>query len=88
MSGLYHLTAPNPVTNRELMAAYRTAVGRSFGMPSPAPIVKLGALLLGSDPSLALTGRRCVPRRLLTEGYRFRVTSITEAVASAVVAAA
>lgn len=88
MSGLYHLTAPNPVTNRELMAAYRTAVGRSFGMPSPPPIVKLGARLLGSDPSLALTGRRCIPRRLLADGYEFRITSITEAVASAVHTAA
>jgi hypothetical protein len=84
MSGLYHLTAPNPVPNRELMAAYRKAVGRSFGMPSPAVVVKAGASLLGSDPALALTGRRCIPRRLLDEGYQFQVANIDDAVRLAV----
>ena len=84
MTGLYHLTAPTPVQNRDLMAAYRSAVGRSFGIPSPSFIVKTGAMLLGSDPALALTGRRCVPRRLLDEGYEFHVTSIDEAVKLAV----
>ena len=87
MAGLYHLAAPNPVRNRELMAAYRSAVGRTFGMPSPAAVVKLGAALLGSDPSLALTGRRCIPRRLLDEGHTFSVTTIDEAVRSAIAAA-
>lgn len=84
MTGLYHLAAPTPVHNRELMAAYRSAVGRSFGIASPGVIVKAGAMLLGSDPSLALTGRRCVPRRLLDEGYQFRVAAIDEAVKLAV----
>lgn len=84
MKGLYHLAAPEPVRNHELMAAYREAVGRSFGIPSPAGVVKVGAFLLGSDPSLALTGRRCVPHRLLDEGHRFQVTNIEEAVRLAV----
>jgi NAD dependent epimerase/dehydratase family enzyme len=26
---------------------------------------------MGSDSALALTGRRCVPRRLLTAGFEF-----------------
>ena len=82
--GLYHLAAPEPVTNTEMMAAYRSAVGRGFGLPSPAFITRIGAWLLGSDPALAITGRRCVPQRLLDEGYPFRSTSISEAVAAAV----
>ncbi len=84
MEGLYHLTGPTPARNRELMAAYRRAVGRRFGLPSPGPITTVGAWLLGSDPALALTGRRAVPQRLLDEGHRFTVTSIDDAVASAV----
>ncbi len=84
MSGLYHLTAPSPVANCELMAAYRHAVGRRFGIPSPGIITEIGAWLLGSDPALALTGRRCIPGRLLDEGYEFKVTSIDEAVRLAV----
>lgn len=84
MSGLYHLTSPNPEQNTELMAAYRNAVGRSFGLPTPAVLAKLGAWLLGSDPSLALSGRRCVPARLLNDGYEFTTTSLNEAVSAAV----
>lgn len=84
MDGLYHLTSPTPVTNAELMAAYRRAVGRSFGLPAPALATRVGALLLGSDPALALTGRRCVPARLLAEGYEFASIDLDDAVARAV----
>lgn len=87
MEGLYHVTAPSPVPNAALMAAYRHAVGRRFGLPAPAPLTKMGAWLLGSDPALALTGRRCVPTRLLADGYEFRQTDIDATVAQAVAAA-
>lgn len=84
MSGLYHVTAPEPVRNADMMAAYRRAVGRRFGLPGPGFVTHIGARLLGSDPALALTGRRAVPRRLLEEGYEFRVPGFEDAVARAV----
>jgi uncharacterized protein len=71
MSGTYHLTSPHPVTNDEMMATYRHLLGRRFGLPSPALVARLGAPLLGTSATLALTGRRCVPTRLLAEGHRF-----------------
>lgn len=86
MSGLYHLTAPNPVRNEEMMRTYREAAGRRFGLPSPRLITTIGAWVLGSDPGLALVGRRCVPGRLLSEGYQFKVTDFGDAVAEAVAA--
>lgn len=72
MGGTYHATSPNPVTNAEMMATYRRLVGRRVGLPTPAIVARLGAPLLGSSASLALTGRRCVPTRLLDEGFVFR----------------
>ncbi len=84
MDGLYHLAAPTPVRNAELMAAYREAVSRSFGIPTPKMVATIGAWLLGSDPALALTGRRCIPARLLAEGHTFRSTNIGDTVRSAV----
>lgn len=84
MSGLYHLTSPNPVRNHEMMASYRKAVGREFGLPAPGFVTSIGAWLLGSDPGLALTGRRCVPTRLLSEGFEFEQTDFDHVVASAV----
>ena len=72
MRGTYHVTSPNPVTNAEMMATYRRLLGRRLGLPAPAIVAKLGAPLLGSSASLALTGRRCVPTRLLDEGFEFQ----------------
>ncbi len=83
MSGLYHVTSPNPVQNRDMMAAFRRAVGRSFGIGAPSVITKIGAWVLGSDPALALTGRRCVPARLLADGMQFEVVEIDRAVTNA-----
>lgn len=72
MRGTYHVTSPNPVTNAEMMATYRRLLGRRLGLPAPALVARLGAPLLGSSASLALTGRRCVPTRLHTEGFEFQ----------------
>ncbi len=71
MRGTYHVTSPNPVTNAEMMATYRRLLGRRIGLPTPAVVARLGAPLLGSSASLALTGRRCVPTRLLEAGFAF-----------------
>jgi len=79
MAGLWHVTSPNPVTNAEMMATYRELLGRRLGLPAPVPVTYLGATLLGSDPALALTGRRCVPTRLLREGFEFSVPTFSEA---------
>ncbi|WP_204003937.1 epimerase [Virgisporangium aurantiacum] len=71
MADVVHATSPNPVRNAELMAALRRVLRRPPAPPTPAPLVRVGALLLRTDPALALTGRRCVPRRLLDAGFGF-----------------
>jgi uncharacterized protein len=71
MTGTYHVTSPNPVTNDTMMATYRRLLGRRFGLASPALLAKLGAPILGSSASLALTGRRVVPTRLIERGFVF-----------------
>lgn len=75
-----HLTAPNPVQNRDMMRTLRAAFRRPWSPPTPRPLVHLGALLMRTDPALALTGRRCVPRRLLDAGFAFEVPTFDEAV--------
>ena len=71
IAGIVHVTAPNPIQNRDMMAALRGALRRPWAPPTPKPLVHLGAALMGSDPALALTGRRCVPRGLLAAGFQF-----------------
>ncbi len=71
MDGVVHVTSPNPVRNRDMMAGLRSAVHRPWSPPTPTPLVHVGAVLLRTDPALALTGRRCIPRVLSDAGFEF-----------------
>lgn len=81
LTGVVHATGPEPVRNRDLMAALRRAVHRPAAPPTPGILVRLGAVLLRTDPALALTGRRAVPARLLASGFRFTHADLDEALA-------
>ncbi|MCO5970106.1 epimerase [Actinoallomurus soli] len=71
MAGVVHATSPSPVRNRELMATLRSLQRRPPAPPTPTPLLRLGALVLRTDPALALLGRRCVPARLSDAGFTF-----------------
>jgi len=70
--GAYLATSPNPVSNADFMRELRATLGVPFGLPSAAWMVRLGAaVLLRTDPDLALHGRYCVSRRLEHDGFEF-----------------
>lgn len=81
LEGVVHVTSPNPIQNREMMAALRSALHRPWSPPTLRPLVHIGALLMRTDPALALTGRRCVPRRLLDAGFTFEHDTFSDAIA-------
>ncbi len=71
MNGTYLATSPHPVTNQEMMSSFRNILGKKIGLPTPAIVARLGAPFLGSSGNLALYGRRCIPQRLIDEGFKF-----------------
>ena len=73
-SGIYNATGPNPVTNATFMSTLRSALHRPWSPPTPSLAVRLGTYFMGTEASLALTGRRCVPSRLLAEAFTFHHT--------------
>jgi hypothetical protein len=76
-TGAYNATGPTPVTNADFMRALRTALGRPWSPPTPAWAVKFGArFIMRADASLALSGRRCVPRRISDEGFVVKHTDL------------
>ena len=79
LEGVIHVTSPNPVRNADLMAALRKVLHRPAALPTPAVLVRLGSLVLRSDPALALTGRRCLPGRLLEAGFVFEYPELSRA---------
>jgi uncharacterized protein len=79
MRGVYVVTAPGPVRNEQFMAELRRAAGRPWSPRVPETVVRMGAWMMRTDPELALLGRRCVPARLLAEGFAFRFPELRAA---------
>ncbi|MDB6139862.1 MAG: epimerase [Verrucomicrobiaceae bacterium] len=81
MRGVYNATGPSPVPNAGFMRELRRALHRPWSPPTPAWAVPIGCWFMGTEPVLALTGRRGIPRRLLREGFTFQHPCLPEALA-------
>jgi uncharacterized protein len=76
LSGPVNVTAPEPVTNKELSRTLGRVLRRPAFAPVPALAVKT---LYGEMASIVTTGQRAVPERLTGAGYRFRRPGLEEA---------
>lgn len=81
--GPVNLTAPEPVTNREVTAAMGRVMGRPTLLSVPAPALRLA---LGELSGEVLGSVRAVPRRLLDSGFSFARPGIEEALRAALAA--
>jgi uncharacterized protein (TIGR01777 family) len=78
--GPLNLTAPEPVTNKELS---RT-LGRVLRRPAIAPVPALAVkILYGEMAEIVTTGQRAVPAGLTKLGYRFRQPDLEAALRDA-----
>jgi uncharacterized protein (TIGR01777 family) len=77
VSGVVNLTAPNPVTNRELSKALGRALHRPASMPVPG--FALDLMYGGEFGAVLRGGQRVLPRRALDLGYEFRHPELDEA---------
>ncbi len=77
LQGVFNLTAPAPVTQREFCAAMQRQFRTLPGMPVPSPVMRL---MLGEMAGeLLLTGQRVVPAALQDAGFTFRYPTIDDA---------
>ncbi|HXO20989.1 MAG TPA: TIGR01777 family oxidoreductase [Thermoanaerobaculia bacterium] len=67
--GPFNLSAPNPVTSRELARELGRVLHRPSFLPTPAFALRLA---MGEMADMVLAGQRAVPRQLLARGYPFR----------------
>ncbi len=81
LSGVFNATGPYPATNAEFMRELRHALHRPWSPPVPAWATRIGAFFMRTEPSLALTGRRCRPRRFLECGFHFEFPELRRALA-------
>lgn len=77
--GTYNAVGPKPVTNGEFMAELRDVLHRPWSPPAPAWAIRIGARLMKSEPSLALTGCRAMPKRWGGAGFTFEFSDLRRA---------
>jgi uncharacterized protein (TIGR01777 family) len=79
VNGAVNMTAPQPVTNREMA----TALGRALHRPSfvPAPAFALRLVLGEMADAMILNGQRVLPRVALNGGFTFQYASLDQALA-------
>ena len=82
LSGMIHCSSPEPVTNTNFMHALRSSLKIGFGLPNPSMLVKIGAIFIGTEAPLVLTGRRVVPAKLEEHNFVFRYPAIDEALSN------
>jgi uncharacterized protein len=78
--GPVNVTAPEPVTNKELSRTLGRVLRRPAFAPVPALAVKA---LYGGMASIVTTGQRAVPTRLQELGYEFRRSDLEQALRAA-----
>ena len=71
--GVFNVSAPHPVTNREFAKALGRALRRPAILPAPGFALKV---LLGEFAGSVLTGQRVVPAHAQALGYHFRYPEI------------
>ncbi|MFJ7334693.1 TIGR01777 family oxidoreductase [Streptomyces sp. NPDC101116] len=80
LSGPFNITAPNPVTNREVTAAMGRVLHRPTLFPVPAAVLRT---VLGEMAGDVLGSARILPARLLESGFRFAFPEIEGAIRAA-----
>jgi uncharacterized protein len=77
--GTFNCTAPQPVTNVNFVRSLRTEMNVYFGLPVPAVLLSLGAMIIGTEPELVLKSRKVYPQRLLDNGFVFEFPDLKSA---------
>jgi uncharacterized protein len=77
--GIYNCSAPNPITNKELMKQLRKKLNVGIGIPAPAWLLEIGTFFLSTESELVLKSRFVLPERALKEGFVFKYQNLGDA---------
>lgn len=80
-NGVVNCTAPYAVTNAEQMRILRK---NKPGLPMPTWLLKLGAIIIGTETELILKSRWVQPKRLEDKGFTWLYPTLGEAVSAIV----
>ena len=79
MIGVVNIVSPKPIQNKDFMSELRKSLKMSIGIPSPKPILKIGAKIIGTETELVLKSRNVIPERLQENGFEFEFDTLEKA---------
>jgi uncharacterized protein (TIGR01777 family) len=79
LQGAFNCSSPNPVDNKTLMKTFRQVMKVKIGLPSPAWLLEIGAVIINTETELILKSRWVVPEKLLNAGYTFKYPYLEDA---------
>jgi uncharacterized protein (TIGR01777 family) len=79
LQGAINITAPNPVSNAEMMKLLRQVCRVPIGLPAADWMLEIGAFFLRTETELIIKSRRVVPGHLLRSGFEFQFPTILKA---------
>jgi uncharacterized protein len=78
-AGVLVAATDQPVRNGDLMATLRRHLHRPPAPPTPAALLRIGAVALRSDPALGQTGRHATSKVLRESGFAYRFATLDAA---------
>jgi uncharacterized protein len=79
VTGFINVSAPNPVANNTFMQIFRNTMRMPFGLPTPAWLLKIGAVIIKTETELILKSRWVIPQKLMDWNFSFTFKTIDKA---------
>ena len=79
IEGPVNAAAPEPMTNTSFMATMRKSMKFPFGIPAPAPLIRIGTALIGTDSELILRGMQVISSKAPGNGFDFQYPTLSKA---------
>jgi len=79
IKGVINCSAPEPVTNEDFMRTFREVKNIPIGLSSLTWMLKIGALIIGTETELLLKSRWVLPKKLIDKGFKFEFPTIESA---------
>ena len=79
MIGVVNIVSPKPIQNKDFMSELRKSLKMPIGIPTPKPILKIGAKIIGTETELVLKSRNVIPERLQESGFEFEFDTLEKA---------
>ena len=83
-NGIYNFCAPQPIANKNLMKIIQQKMRIPIALPAFEWMIKLGAILIGTEPDLILESSNVISKHLSDEGFKFGYEKIEEAISNCI----